>query len=333
MRLPGKFLPVLSLLGIGILSIGARVTARGRFEAEGEWKDPPAGAKNLPARGAAAVPAFRLLARLAAFPASGRPTEGSYGLVWRSPDSWRDETLFPGFAQVRTTAGRTLYLSRSPAGLTPELFHLLHIADLLRELASGGNPALDGTSEAEEFKAWSQWLSSRASTIAEYSFGPTPAIPVHLFYKQHPFEFEFGRMLSFDGRQVPGVVTQLDSGKSYVRLEVTSLVADQGKVSMEPPKDAFPLPWCENPKPAAMQGRFGHDWLPTYTPPKNGWAIYGIVGVDGRWHNLTVVRSSGEPDLEKEYMHHSITRELFYPANCGKEKVVEERIIEVLPFN
>jgi len=279
-------------------------------------------------------PPFRLVARVFAFGNQGQATEGGYGLLWRSPASWRDELRFSGFSQIRVAAGDKLYLSRNHPSLTPEIFLLLNLVNFLRTLSSGAQST--ATAEklpaSEESKAWSDQLRERVDIVGEFSLTDVIRIPLHWDLKKRPSEFQFDRYLDFQGRHIPGVLTQLDSGKPFVRVEVKEIAtAAPDDSSFDPPKDAFPLPWCPNPRPATLQGIWGGEWLATLAPPKKGFAVYGIIGTEGKWHNLTVVRSSGEPDVEKVYLDHTVTRDLYYPAACGKQKVVEEQVIEFLP--
>jgi len=282
---------------------------------------------------AKSTPSFRLVARLLAYDSSGNTTEGVYGLLWRSPTSWRDETHFAGLSQLRVAAGNTLFLSRNTQGLSAELFQLLNMADLLRTLAGNALEASPGSSSADNAAAWSNLLRSKEISLGEFTYNLNLRIPVHLLLKKRPAEFQFDSYLAFRGHQIPGVVLQLDRGKVYLRLEVGQLAETITQdSSFEPPKDAYPLPWCPNSQPAQLQGSFGHDWHPEYNPPRKGFVLYGIVGTEGKWHSLTVVRPSEAPSVDWEFIHHTILRQLFYPATCGKEKVVEEQVIEFLPW-
>jgi hypothetical protein len=280
------------------------------------------------------TPPFRLAARVLVFDKEGQATEGSYVLLWRSADSWRDELHLSDFSQIRVAAGDKLYLSRNHPSLTPEMFLLLNLLDFLRTLGSGAQPVATARKppEPEETKVWSALLRAKVDTLCEFLVAVGTRLTLHWDLKKRPSEFQFDRYLDFQGREIPGVVTQLDSGKPFVGVEVKELAVTSVRDSaLVPPKDAFPLPWCPNPRPAAIQGLYGGEWLPTMNPPKRGFAVYGIIGIEGKWHNLTVVRSSGESDVEDRYLHHSIGRQFYYPATCGKEKVVEEQVIEFLP--
>jgi hypothetical protein len=61
----------------------------------------------------------------------GKPLDGSYVLLWNSPEQWREEISFPGYSQVKIGGKGVISLKR------PTDFIPLRIAQLDRALSYG----------------------------------------------------------------------------------------------------------------------------------------------------------------------------------------------------
>lgn len=59
--------------------------------------------------------------------------------------------------------------------------------------------------------------------------------------------------------------------------------------------------------------------------------IYGIVGVDGRWHNVEVVSFTGDETSAKRSALALTAAERLDPATCGGKPVPEEQVVILGP--
>jgi hypothetical protein len=55
-------------------------------------------------------------------------------------------------------------------------------------------------------------------------------------------------------------------------------------------------------------------------------AIYGVVGTDGKWHKLAIVKSAGK-EADSFWMNEML-QERLSPARCGEVPIEQESVVE-----
>src|SRR5208282_1182613 len=142
----------------------------------------------------------------------------------------------------------------------------------------------------------------------------------HLVYK-------FEQYRAFGGRQFPRVLTEVNPDKPPIRVQVQELIEVSPDASqLAPPEDASSMPWCSNPTPARLLTPAKALFIPNSGLPPRPGAIYGIIGPDGHWHNLSVVKSAGK-DLDILVMKW-MGDEVYSPAGCGGGPAPQEEVRE-----
>jgi hypothetical protein len=109
--------------------------------------------------------------------------------------------------------------------------------------------------------------------------------------------------------------------------ELTEATVDDSKFAPSP--NARWYSWCPHPKAMTSldTGKvFPIPWALRGDAIKRPVAIYGVVGTDGEWHNLAVVKSGGKE--VDEYWMEVMRQQRFSPASCGNIPVLHESVME-----
>jgi hypothetical protein len=284
-------------------------------------------------RGAGNQP-FRLTATIKLSDEQGQTKEGTYKLFWESPTKWQDELTLPDSSQVRLANGERLYISRKPVALSTDVFHLIHFLNFPENmrLVMEGTPTdvreveKDGVRE-KAIKAviqdkvwWTVYLDDAAS------------VPTHIESSTGKTRFVYQDYMTFAGHQFPRLLMGTSADNQSIRMQVQELATAAYKSDVfVPPPDAPFVGWCPNAtpaKPVQQSGTVNIPW-PLRTGPalKKHVVVYGMIGTDGLWHNLTVVKSAGtEADA---FWTSVLLHERYSPAMCGSGPVVQESVREL----
>jgi hypothetical protein len=282
--------------------------------------------------------AFRLVARVNVSGEKTQQTEGTYSLVWKGPTDWQDKLQLGDFSQERTAVDNKLFINRSTTSFTLEVYHLLKLLefpDLLRFSSDAKGQKLrekikDGSREREIELA----LPGRPAwkTISFSESSPTPTL---VEYKGSHFGYRFDSYAAFSGHQFPRLLAEFDSNKRLIQVQVQELAettigeATISDSTIAPSAEAHWYLWC--PHPISMSSLDQGKVFPIPWPLRQGAlerpvAIYGVVGTDGKWHNLTVVKSGGKE--VDEYWLDVMRQQRFSPARCQEIPVLNELVRE-----
>jgi hypothetical protein len=252
--------------------------------------------------------AFRLVARVRLFDEKGQTREGTYDLLWKSPTTWQDELRFADFSQVRIADVDKLFVSRKTPSLPLEVFQLLKLLDfpnLLRFSPEAKAQKLrERTRNGSHERTLEIALPGRSPWKIISLDGSSP-IPIRVEYKGSHFGYQFENYVAFNGHQYPRSLIEFDSNKSLIQVQVQELTdATLDASSLVPPQDARWLRWCLHPDPARRVDLDPFKVTPIPGPLRGGAlehpvAIYGVIGTDGKWHNLAVVKSAGKELAKK----------------------------------
>lgn len=274
--------------------------------------------------------AFRLTASVKVFGEKGQTSEGTYDLIWKAPTTWQDKLQIRDFSQERTAVVDRLFVKRSAPSLTLEVYQLLKLLEF---------PALlHYDSEAKAQKLKERTRDGAHERVIEVGYqnqstrdvitldGAVP-VPVLVGHQGQPSGDQFENYVAFDGHQFPRTLARLESNRPLIQVQVQELkdvtIADTPLV---PAPDARWYAWCPHPehiKALDQPELYPIPWPGALDRPV---AIYGVVGVDGKWHNLAVVKSGGrEAD---EYWMTVAHHERFSPARCGEVPVLQEFVME-----
>jgi hypothetical protein len=270
---------------------------------------------------------FGLVACVQFYVGKDLAAEGTYKLAWESPTVWRDEIKFEDYSQVRVAVVDKLFISRNPPTLPFEIFRLLELLNFPQVL----HPTLNAKPGKVKEKTRN---GSRERTVEIgswiVSLDKSSPIPTRVEYEDFHFGYQFEDYVSFDGHQFPRTLTEFASNRPLVQVQVQELAkATFDASSFTPPKDASVVRWCPHPEPARLEVRAKLDPMPSQlrdVAQQHAVAIYGIIGTDGRWHNLAPVKSAGK-EIDSYWMNQQL-QERYSPAKCGGVPVEQESVKE-----
>jgi hypothetical protein len=283
---------------------------------------------------AAGNPPFRLVARFQVLE-GGAQLQGNYTLIWESPTAWRAETWLPAFSDVRIADGNKLWISRQPAYFTPRIVKLWSLLNFPKgafpvrpeKLAKIKTKKEDGVDyETVE-------VSDKHQKLYRLYFGVSAHLLRQKTYDGTGFKRLFEDYTPFGKLEFPRTLIEISNRKPIVKIHVEELseIRSLPPDVLVPPTGARWMPWCPQPKGLEFKG---------YTKPipplsvdisrdSHPADIYGVIGPDGRWHNLTIVRSGGK-DFDAYFMN-MLSAERYSPAMCPNGPMYVERSVEFTP--
>lgn len=278
---------------------------------------------------------FRLVARLTIYRSEGQTSEGTYTLFWKSPTSWRDEINFADFSQTRVADVDKLFVYRNPPNLLPEVFRLLTLLDfpnILRATPEAKAQYLkERTRKGVGERIIGIAVPGTSRAILDY-LSLSSAIPIRVERSGSDFGCAFEDYVEFNGHQFPRTLTVYRSNKTETKVRVEELAeATVDPSFLVSPPNAQLFSWCPHPQRARPMGSYE---LNSFIRPTRGLlaspvAFYGIIGQDGKWHDLTVVRSAGKVTDSATFWMNQLLQESFIPAKCGDNPVQQESVIEI----
>jgi hypothetical protein len=271
--------------------------------------------------------AFRLAARVKVFDEKGQASEGTYDLVWKAPTDWQDKLRVGDFSQERTAAVDKLFVRRSTASFTLDVYLLLKLLEFPNLLRSSPDVKAQKLREKTRNGSRERAIDLGWKTISLDESTPTPT---RVEYKHSRFGYKFENYAAFHGHQFPRILTEFDSSKTLTEVQVQELTeASIDDSNLVPSPEARWYLWCPHPEHMTSL-----DLGKVYPGPplragilNHPVAIYGVVGTDGKWHNLTVVKSGGKE--VDEYWMNIMRQERFSPARCGEVPVLQEFVMEL----
>jgi hypothetical protein len=280
--------------------------------------------------------AFHLTARVKVFDKRGQTNEGTYDLVWKTPTDWQDKLRIGDFSQERTAVVGKLFVDRNTSSLTLEVYQLLKLLEF---------PALlRYNSEAKAQKLRERTRDGVHERVIEVGYrgqttrdiisldGSSP-IPTLVGHQGFPSADRFENYVAFNGHQFPRTLTKLKANRPLIQVhqvqvqELTDVTIANSTIVHSP--DARWYLWCPHPEPITMQNPgkiYPIPWPLRGGPLDRPSAIYGVVGTDGGWHNLAVVKSAGKE--VDEFRMNQLRQDRFSPARCGEVPVLQEFVME-----
>lgn len=279
--------------------------------------------------------AFRLVARVQLQDEKGQLTEGSYKLLWQSPTVWRAELTAPNFSETRVARNGVLFIKRDPSYLTLQMMSLNRLMDF-------PDSALAlGSEEINEVKEITVNGSARHSVEITYRdrsvktiFLDVPApLPLRVEFSHANLGIQFENYVQFGAHQFPRTLVRFRKNKALITATVLELapLASPAEDAFMPPNDSHWVRWCRYPDPPrpVAAGKV----LPIPDSPSRQLlkahvvVIYGVIGIDGLWHNTAIVESGGR--TADSFWLNFLSRQRFHPAACEGNPVEFETVMSL----
>jgi len=271
-------------------------------------------------------PPFQLQGNVTIFHTRQGKIAGTYSLIWRSPNKWRETMSFPGYTQVRLLDGNKMWRQRSSPTIPLQAFEMedaLNYGYWLMAL-SGQKPQ---QVESRKKKGIRQWCSNHWATALCFD----PVSEVLLSYANISTTTELSDYESWGNKLFPRNIMvfigkRCIAGFKAVRL---SSLSQPGIGTFSPPAGATESLGCQDPEPPKRLS--GSE--PRYPLLAKEDFITGTVrviaeiGVDGKVHDANVEDSPGKilsaPALK------ALQNWTYQPASCQGKPVPLETEIDV----
>jgi TonB family protein len=281
---------------------------------------------------------FELDARLEVF-VGGKPNEGTYQMLWFSPDRWREEVNLPGYRRVKGSGEKGGWLARN-------LDHeVIPVADLdaalefpfrLRRAASK-QPGKLTVREKSGLRLKCSRSEPANFDKEDFCFREDGTLHTEIFpYGKTASAYvaaqEYSDFSPFAGKLFPRSLRVLGDKDVLLNLSVERLapLGQMAESTFTPPEGARPWATCQNPEPAKLLHQV-HPSYPTIerTAHKSGRVIlYALIQTDGSVTNLKVEGSSSQ-NFDAAAIE-AVRQWKYQPTSCDGMPVPTETFINVL---
>jgi TonB family protein len=275
---------------------------------------------------------FRLTADFKLFDKVKGQQEGTYTLLWLSPEKWREEISLPGATQVRILVGNRIWLQRSSPALPYLVYNLEHALDFRYWLAATPGERYSTVKSRKLNGAPADCFKARHGAggrgDAELCFDPASGVLLSIGGKAN------GTFLShyeqWGSKLVPHTVTDFRNQVPDVEFTVTHLSSPghPGAGEFFAPPGAVEMRGCQDPTWPVMVNR-GHPDLPYMANLRHLFGtvvVLGEVGVDGKVHQAAVVDSPNEAMNPAALT--GVVGMQYRPATCNGVPVPFELVID-----
>ena len=264
-------------------------------------------------------PPFRLQGDVTIFHTRHGNIEGTYTLIWQSPEKWRETISLPGYIQVRLLDGNKMWRQRSSPIIPLQVFRVqraLNYGNWLRSLPGEKFEEI----KSRKKKGIRQWCfdNSVPHTGVEATLCFDSALGVLLSHAGSSSTTTLSDYESWGNKVFPRTIMVFIGKRRIAEFKVVQLrsLSQPSVGTFSPPAGATESSGCQNPEPP----RRLNEILPRYPRFAAREQITGTVrllakiGVDGKVHNPHVEDSPGKilsaPALK------AIQNGTYQPATC-----------------
>jgi hypothetical protein len=266
-----------------------------------------------------------------------RKISGTYLLEWVSPMKWREEIRFENYTRIRVGGDKQYWQSRTTPYEVEPMLQLNQGLEFLKALHAWSNPEAIAVlkdvkfqrEKMEGIKVDCVMLIPKGKSFGpQYCFDPATGAEV----SDAPGPNHFSGFISFDGKYFPGSIRSEEASAPPVTLVVRSIspLGETGAEDFRPPQNSMAWPSCEDPDalPVMKHWVAADTSVGGHAPHGEGTVLlYGLIGVDGRFTNLTVL-STPDDSLAHSVMTAVRQRE-YEPETCHGIPVPAETLIDV----
>ncbi|MCH7986933.1 MAG: energy transducer TonB [Acidobacteria bacterium] len=276
-------------------------------------------------------PPFRLRARVRFLGLAKGAVEGTYVLLWVSPHQWREQIVFPGYAQIRI-GGENKFWQRRNVDFQPfhvyQLQQLLDISSRLKlQAEEKANRVRTRKRKGAVFRCFK--AGEKGKDEREFCFDQDNNTLSRIRYSS--FTYEYTDHKNWHVHLFPHSLRAFEGGNLIIEATIEELTADplSDASFFQPPQGAQEWHWCQNPVPSKLL----KSRVPRYpataiqSRTQGVVSIYALIRTDGKLENLVIVRS-GDPQLNGSSLE-AVRGWRYRPKMCGGIPVRDEVVIDV----
>ncbi len=279
---------------------------------------------------------FRLRGHLRVSSPGKPPEEGTYLVLWASEAKWREEISLPSFHQIRWAREGKLWQKRSTSykPWNVELFlkslalsarmqlHAEEKVDKVRTVTRNGAQATCVAIKGQKDGGWTR----------EICFDRVTSMPFQYRGQKSRVHFEYSDYYDLGERRFPRYVRAYDGGKleSEFHAEELSFLTDSDEAPFVPPVDVIPRDWCKTPTPPRLLNSGGGSLIfPAGTLTPGRIVFYGVIGTDGRLHDLSIIDMTGIGSSWAAFLREKMGKDTWQAASCNGVPVETELTTEI----
>jgi hypothetical protein len=308
---------------------------------ESETEALVAKAHNLTNLTAADSAPFRFRATLFFYDPSGDarvpPVKGSYAFTWATPSKWREDADLLHLKQTEIASGTALWTkrnapypsfgywwTRNAIGITRGVvYHFDSRTRVEISQVSGRNVvcARNGGTHVQQ----------------ELCLDTATSLPVAQYDATLHVQILFANWTPWGSHWYPRTIRVFSGSEQLLRVEIENVFDAPAESSwIVPPEGAVSRDWCADMRPARISDAIANATLPDPIAPLPsnatqivGAIVYGLMGKDGNWLDLSVLES---PDFKAAYqMLDNVRQVQNQPATCHGTPVDSELIFRISP--
>jgi len=286
------------------------------------------------------LPSFQMKASVL-IDIQGKPSEGSYQLLWNGLEQWREEISLPGYTEIQVAGKETLWIQRS-TDFIPLRIYQLHSALGFSSDAAGAEPGptwsftqlglgprgiVKNTRSRKEHgaKVTCVEIENELKRESEMCVSDSTGTLVRSSsYEDRDFQ-------PVGGKVFPRLLSFVENGRPVAKVNVSELLtpAQFGPNAFTPPSGALQQPGCMNPVPPRPVKQEN----PKYPFGARERQLQGTVSVDAQIGldgvpKIRKVVADPNPDLTKPSLD-AIAGWRYEPATCNGKPVPIETVLQV----
>jgi hypothetical protein len=283
---------------------------------------------------------FRFHASLFFYDPSGDPrippARGSYVFTWAAADKWREDAELLHLKQIVIAKGGKLWTKRNAPYPSYSYWWTRRAIDVTRGITYN----FDSYTRVEISQVGGHNIvcarNGGARARQELCLDSATALPLVEYDSTLNMQFTFSDWAERGGRWYPRVIKAYSGPELMLQVEIAGVFdAPPESKWITPPPEATVRDWCAAMRPPRLSDAIENAALPDPNAPVQqpaqivGAIVYGVIGKDGSWQDLSVLESS---DFKAAYaMLEKLRPYLNQPAGCHGAAVESETIFRITP--
>ncbi len=273
---------------------------------------------------------FYLNAQIRIQTGSQKPVDATYRLEWISRESWRDELKMPQFEQIRTVLASRMWVERSIPYAPLQVWGAMEGIDIHSVLNMSPAPSLGNIRRKKENGSLMQCVEmgepGQRTSEACFAVGSGDLLRIT---RSDGLRFTYSDYVVWQGKNYPKAIQIFENESQLADVHVSDVGSLKESKFPNPSAQSRVFGWCSDPSPVKISKKVAPSYpLAARTTGTGGTvAVYGVVALDGKLHDMSVVASRG-PELDTATTQ-ALSKWIFQPATCHGTSIETELVTTV----
>ena len=256
-------------------------------------------------------------------------------LTWQSADKWREDAELLHLKQTEIANGNTLWTKRN-APFPSFSYWWTHKA---MEITHGVVYHFDSRTRIEIAQVSGRNVvcarNGGVHLTQELCLDTRTGFPLVQYDSTLHIQYLFGDWAQWGNHWYPRSIKGLSGTETVMQIEIANVASAPPEAKwIAPPTEATQREWCADMRPAQLSDAIETAALPDPNAPAGaapiiGAIVYGVIGKDGFWSDLSVLESS---DFKAAFlMLDKLSAFRNQPATCRGTPVQSETIFRISP--